>query len=202
MSDENAELHESKPEVEQKQNVDLEALTKRLDSLEASKKRIEDESRSWKAKYQNVKSEREQEETESLQANNDFKGLYEKALEEKAQLVQDATTSKKAALETKLKYEVAKNAKDAADMDILMAAIKVKKSGLLGYDQESGQWKGVSEAIEELRVENTGLFETNKPGFANGRPQAIVSKEKSLEEQLSEDPTSVLDKAVKDLLTF
>ena len=201
MTDSVAEVQNEQPEGEQEQKVDNSELMAQLKRLEASNKRVVEESKSWKAKYQNVKAEVEQKETEQLQASNDFKGLYEKTLEEKQRLEEESANSKKSALETTLKYEVAKNAKDADDMDILLAAIKVKKKDLLGYDKENGQWLGVKEAIDELRTENSGLFVKDKPGMVNGRPGAIVSKDKTIEEQIAEDPTGVLNSALKDLLS-
>ncbi len=200
MSEANAEQQVQKPEGEQEQRVDVGELTARLERLEKSNNRLLDESKSWKAKYQSVRSEVEEQQTQQMQEANDFKGLYEKTLEKAQSLEEMIKTEKKSALENTLKYEVAKNAKDAEDTDLLLAAIKLKKKDLLGYDGENGVWKGVDEAVDELRVSNPGLFVQDKPGMINGRPQSAVPKDKTVDELIDEDANSVLNIALKELL--
>lgn len=200
MSDATAEEQVSKPEGEQEQKVDVEELMSKVERLEKSYNRVLDESKSWKAKYQGVKSEVEEQQTQQMHESNDFKGLYEKTLQKAQSLEEMIKAEKKSALENTLKYEVAKNARDAEDTDLLLAAIKLKKKDLLGYDGENGVWKGVDEAIDDLRVTNPGLFVQNKPGMVNGRPQSAVPKEKTVDELIDEDPNSVLNVALKELL--
>jgi len=200
MSDAPAEKQEVKPEGEQEPKVDVDALVKRMESLESSNQRLLTESKSWKAKYQNVNSEVEKKQTEEMQQANDFKGLWEKSQVDIAELKDIVKDTKRSSLETTLKYEVAKNAKDAEDTDILLAAVKMKKKDLLGYDKETETWKGVDSAIDELRASNPGLFIQDKPGMINGRPKSTIPKEKTVEEQILEDPTAVLNEAITELL--
>lgn len=193
-----AEEHEQKPEGEVKEQIDVEAVIKKLERLESSNQRLLEESKSWKAKYQGVKSEVEQQQTEQMQEANDFKGLYEKAMNKAQNLEEELKSEKRGALESTLKYEVAKNARDAEDTDLVLAALKLKKKDMLGYDREAGVWKGVDEAIEDLRVSNPGLFVKEKPSMESGRPQKVP--EKTVDELITENPSAVLSEVLKDVL--
>lgn len=194
------EQPEAKPEGEQQQLEKFDELVSRVESVEGLNQRLLDESKKWKTKYQDMRSEIEEEKTQKMQEKNDFKGLYEKTLDEANALRDAVKMEKKSSLETTLKYEVAKNARDAEDTDLLLAAIKLKKKDLLGYDNDTGTWKGVGDAIDDLRVSNPGLFVQDKPGMVNGRPQSAVVKDKTVEELVAEDPNSVLNNALKELL--
>ena len=190
----------SKPEGGQEPKVDVDEVMARMERLESSNQRLLDESKSWKAKYQGVQSKVEEAQTEQMQQKNDFKGLYEKTLEKVGSLEEEVRSQQKSGLEKTLQYEVAKVAKDAEDTDLLLAAVKLKKKDLLGYDRESGTWKGVGDAVDELRVSNPGLFVKDKPGMINGRPQSAVPKDKTVDELINDDPNSVLASALEELL--
>lgn len=196
---ETVERQDTNPEVEE-QKVDVSELIARLERLEGSNKRLLDESKQWKSKYQNVKNEVEERERTVLEQNNDFKGLYEKTLGEVETLKGQLMDVKKSGLETSLKYEVAKHGSDAEDVDILLAAVKTKKKDLLGFDAEVGQWKGVDAAIDELRKSNSGLFKSSLPGTVNGRPQPAVEKERTVDDLINEDPAAVLKEALSQIL--
>lgn len=191
---------EQKAPEQVKESMAAEELLARMERLEKSNQRLLDESKTWKAKYQSIKSESEEKQTQQMQEANDFKGLYEKTLEKAKSLEEAIKLEKKTALENTLKYEVAKNAKDAEDTDLLLAAIKLKKKDLLGYDSDNGLWKGVDLAIDELRVSNPGLFVKDKPTMINGRPQSAVTKEKTMDELILENPNSVLNSVLSELL--
>lgn len=198
---ENVEGHDQVPEgdeVRKVQQVDVDALTERLEKLEQSNKRLLDESKSWKAKYQSVKSDVEERENQALKESNDFKGLYEKTLAQVEELKNNYHEVQKASFDTALKYEVAKHGSDAEDTDILLAAVKTKKRDLLGFDKDLKQWKGVDLAIDELRTSNPGLFRRNVPGLENGRPQTNVPKEQTLDDRIADDPMSVFKEVLKD----
>ena len=196
MSEAPAEQQEQ--QAEGQKQVSSDELIKRMERLESSNERLLDESKAWKAKYQSVKSEVEQRETEQMQETNDFKGLYEKAIQKAQSLEDEIKNEKKSALESTLKYEVAKNAKDAEDTDLVLAALKLKKKDMLGYDREAGVWKGVDQAIDDLRVTNPGLFLKEKPGMENGRPQPVP--EKTVDELITDNPSAVLNEVLKNIL--
>lgn len=197
---ENVEGHDAKSEGKEKEQVDTQDLVQRLEGLERSYNRVLDESKTWKSKYQNAKAEADKREHAQLEESNDFKGLYEKTLAQVDDLKTLVQQEKKSKLETSLKYEVAKHGKNARDLDILLAAVKTKKKDLLGYDAENEQWKGVDVAVEDLRRMGLGLFEDNTPGMESGRPQAIVPKEKTVDDLIEEDASAVLRDALKQIL--
>lgn len=187
--------------VEDKETVDVETLTQRLEALENSNQRLLSESKQWKNKYQSVRSEADKKEQEAMAQSNDFKGLYERSLSQIDELKNELVGEKKGKLETGLKYEVAKYGKDAEDMDILLAAVKTKKRDVVGYDTEADSWRGVDSAVDELRKSNPGLFRSSVPGMENGRPRAAVPKEQTIEEKIAESPNGVLEDALKALLS-
>lgn len=200
MSEANAEPQESKPEGEQGRDERLDEAWENIERLESSNRRLLDESKSWKTKYQGVQSKVEEQQTAQMQEKSDFKGLYENQLEKVETLQGELRSQQKNGLESTLKYEVAKYAKDAEDTDIVLAALKIKQKDLLGYDRESGTWKGVNDAVDALRVSNPGLFIKDKPGMINGRPQSAVPKDKTVDELIQENPNSVLTVALEELL--
>lgn len=202
MSD-HVEQHENRPEQVTpeavKPNHDANELMERLERLESSNQRLLDESKSWKSKYQQTKAEIEQQETQKMQQSNDFKGLYEKAQQEINSLKATHEDERRNSLKATLKYEVAKNARDAEDVDLLISALTAKQ-GSLAYDKESKHWEGVESAIGELRKEKPFLFSKERVGMANGRPADNPPKEKSAREKLAEDPNAMLNEVLSNFL--
>jgi len=190
----------NEPELVEEPKVDVDDLTARMERMEASNKRLLEESKTWKTKYQDVRTAADDKITGDLQRQNDFKGLYEKSQATNEELRVDLLETKKAGLETSLQFEVARHGRDAEDVDILLAAVKTKKREVLGYDKEAKKWEGVDQAIEELRKSNPGLFKSNVVGMENGRPQSAVTKEKTVEELIVEDPMAVLKEQLAKIL--
>jgi hypothetical protein len=187
-------------EVVAKEQVNVDDIVSRMEKLENSNKRLLEESKTWKSKYQSVRTEVDQKETEALEQSNDFKGLYEKSQSTISELKGDLMETKKSSLDTALKFEVAKHGKDAEDTEILLAAVKTKQRANLGFDKESSSWVGVDLAVEELRKSNPGLFRSEVPGMISGRPGSTVPKEKTVDELIADDPNSVLEEALKQIL--
>ena len=200
MEDVKAEQSEQVSEETKENAVVDNGLEERLDRLEQSNQRLLDESKSWKSKYQSVKSQAEERETEAMKQTNDFKGLYEKTLEQVDALKTGLVSEKKDNLEKTLRYQVASSAKDAEDMDLLVAAVKMKKKDLIAYNGDNGKYDGVDDAINDLRQTNPGLFSVNKPSMMGGRPGSAISKDKSHEERLAENPRAVLNDEIAELL--
>ena len=184
----------AKPEMETASTpeVNVNEVMSRLEKLESSNTRLLDESKAWKSKYQGLKGEIEEKETQIMTENNDFKSLYEKTQEELAQERAMGLERDRNDLKSSLKFEVAKSARDAEDVDLLISAISSKKDGL-AYDKEAGVWEGVDSVIGELRKEKPFLFSKERVGLSNGRPLSEPPKEKSQRERLIEDPNSVLN---------
>lgn len=194
-----AQGQESGKAEEAKGDVDVNEMMARLEKLESSNSRLLEESRTWKSRYQQTKAEIEQEKTQKMEQSNDFKGLYEKAQQELAAANQAREDEKKESLRATLKYEVAKNAKDAEDVDLLIAAI-TSKQGSLAYDKENRHWEGVESVIGEIRKEKPFLFNRERVGLANGRPSNEAPKEKSAREKLAEDPNAMLNELLKSFV--
>jgi len=198
---EQVEAQVPSPELDQNQNVDVSDLTSRLEALENSNKRLLEESKQWKSKYQTVRSEVDNREREALESQNDFKGLYERAMSEQEALKSQLTENKKKNLRTSLQYEVAKHGSDAQDVEILLAAVQTKKKDLIQYDNEDGSWKGIDLAVDELRKSHAGLFKQDLPGFESGRPSTVKVEEKTVSELLREDSNAVLKDVFKKHLS-
>jgi len=175
--------------------INVSELQARMERLESSNSRLLEESKAWKNKYQNVKSEAEERETLAMQESNDFKGLYEKAQNELAEMKQAQAEVKRDNLKSSLRYEVAKGAKDSLDVDMLVNY--VAGSEFIAYDQEAKQWKGIDDAIGAARKEKSFLFDRERVGMANGRPSDQPPKEKSARERLADDPKAVLNELLQ-----
>lgn len=196
-------------ETGKEQKVDLEALQARMDRLETKNSELESrnsrllkESKDWKARFHSKVSENEKEKVDKMQEANDFKGLWERSQEDTQKLKQENEAERTLRLETELKFEVASHARDAEDLDLVVYAMKKRKKDLLGYDSETKQWKGVKEAVNELRSEDgtSRLFGSEKPGMISGRPQSAVPKQKTVEELIEENPNAVLTGLVTQLV--
>ena len=190
-SEQGVQNQESGTGVDTAPQIDVNELAQRVEQLESSKARLLEESKTWKSKYQSAKAEQEQKETQAMQESNDFKGLYEKAQQDVMELKQRIESDKTESLKSSLRYEVAKNAKDAQDVDLLVNV--VAGSDLIAYDHEAKQWKGITDAVGAARKEKSFLFDRERVGLANGRPANEPPKEKSVREKLAEDPNAVLN---------
>jgi predicted nuclease with TOPRIM domain len=182
---------------EQEQSVDVNELVSRLDKLESYNAKLLDEAKTTNRKYKQFRADVEEKEKTQMQENNDFKGLYERAIEESSELKQKIQEKERVSVKNSFKYEAAKHAPDTIDPDLLIAALNTKKE-TIAYDHDASLWKGVDQAINELRSEKPFLFREEKVGMSNGRPQAVLNKEKTFEEQFKDDPDSIWENALKN----
>lgn len=180
----------------QKQQDDV---LSRLEKLESYNEKLLSETKQWRQKYKGLKTEVEEKDTMRMQEGNDFKGLYEKTLEELSVTKATVAEKERSAIKSSFKYEAAKYAPDTVDSELLIAALNSKKN-VVAYDSEEG-WKGIDSAIGELRKEKPYLFNSEKMGMINGRPQAVAVKEKTIEEALDEDTSGVLAGALSQLFS-
>ncbi len=192
---------ETKP-VEEKPvepTIDVEALAKRVEQLESSNNRLLDESKGWKEKYQGLKSNVDKENETKLTENEQWKELLEiekNKVHELSSKVKNLTTS---AMQKDLQFKVASLAKDAHDLDDVMSA--VSKTGLLQVDSENGVITGIEEAYNSVRENKKHLFDTNKvAGMGGSRPSGEAPKEKSIDEQIAEDPNKLLGDVLQGLI--
>lgn len=190
-TEENSEV--KKPEI------DMEALAKRVEQLESSNSRLLDESKGWKEKYQGLKGHIEKEQESKLTENEQWKELVEIEKNRRFELeskVKDLTTL---SMQKDLQYKVAALAKDAYNVDDVVTA--VSRSGMLNIDKEAGTITGIEEAYNMVRQEKPYYFDTTKKsGMSAGKPDTMVPKEKTLDEQLEENPNDVLASVLKNLV--
>ena len=190
---------EENSEVKNEQTIDVEALAKRVEQLESSKNRLLEESKSWKEKYQGLKGHVEKEQESKLTENEQWKELVEIEKNKRFELeskVKDLTTL---TMQKDLQYKVASLAKDAHNVDDVVTAIS--RSGLLDIDKETGSIRGIEEAYNKVREEKPYYFNTaKKSGMSAGKPDNMLPKEKTLDEQIAEDPNAMLANVLKDLV--
>ena len=181
-------------ETANRETVDVNELMERLEKLESYNEKLINETKQWRTKYKSVRDKVEEVETEKLKQTDNFKGLYEKESERVASLQNELHNIRRSNMKTSLKFEVAKHAKDAKDIDDVIAAIN-RTPGLIAYDDEIGEFKGIEDAVGLVRQEKKYLFNENRTGFVNGRPQGVPTK--NLQERLKEDPESVWEEALR-----
>lgn len=189
----------AKAPEENKPEVDVNDLMKRVEQLESSKNRLLEESKGWKEKYQGLKTNVEKENEQKLTENEQWKELVEIEKNTRFELeskVKDLTTM---TMQKDLQYKVASLAKDAHNVDDVVTAIS--RSGLLEIDKETGTIRGIEEAYNRVREEKPYYFDTaKKSGMSAGKPDNMIPKEKSLDEQIAENPNEILASVLKDLV--
>lgn len=179
--------------------IDVEALAKKVEQLESSNSRLLDESKTWKEKYQGVKSEREKDTEAKLTENEQWKELLDLERNKVHELSAENKSLKTRGMQTDLRYKVASLAKDAHDVEDVVTA--VAKSGMLSMDAENGSISGIEEAYNKIREEKPHFFNTaKKSGMSMGSPDNMIPKEKSAEEIIAEDPNAALAEALKGIV--
>jgi hypothetical protein len=183
----------------QKPEIDMEALAKRVEQLESSNSRLLDESKSWKEKYQGLKGHVEKEQEHKLTENEQWKELVEIEKNKRFELESKVKNLTTLSMQKDLQFKVAALAKDAYNVEDVVAA--VSRSGMLNIDKEAGTITGIEEAYNMVRQEKPYYFDTaKKSGMSAGKPNDMLPKEKTLDEQLEENPNEVLASVLKNLV--
>ena len=157
-------------------------LIARIEKLEATNNRLLTESKEYKTKYQKVRSEVESKERTELESKEEWKELLEKEREEKFRINEQLHSIKKNTLKSQLRFEIAKNAKDAYSIDDIARMIPMSD---LEVDEDNLSVHGVTEAIEKLRKEKTYLFQNEKTAkMVTERPSAFDNEPLSYGEEL------------------
>ena len=96
-----------------------------------------------------------------------------------------------------LNFQVASMAGDAYDVNDIVNSLP---RTLLTLDEESESVGGIEEAINYVRENKPHLFKKdNKSGMTSGRPEG-VTRDKSFEEKLNEDPNSMLSEVLSSFI--
>lgn len=180
------------------QEVDVAKLMERVERLEASKNRVEEESKSWKSKFQGLAKTVEDEKRVKLEETENWKELLEIEKNRRSDYEVQLRDTKKAVLQKELNFKVASLAKDAYDVgDVINSLPK----DMIEINEEDLSINGISEAINSVRESKPHLFQReNKSGMTSSRPSGDVPKDKSFEEQLLDDPNSMLGDVLKDFI--
>ena len=120
--------------------VDVNELAVRMEKLESYNSKLLEETKQWRGKFKNLRTEVDGRETQAMQDKNDFKGLYEKNQEELAGLRQEIKKEKITNLESDFRLMAARHAPDAEDPELLVAVLNRKK-GSVAYDHDNKQWE-------------------------------------------------------------
>ncbi len=165
-----AEQPEKPEQAEQTQSIE-----ERLAQLESTNKRLLEQSKEWKSKYQSVKEDVEKKEQETLSQKEDWKKLLEKERESHGALKDRLSKLKLKTINKALEFEIAKAAPDAQDIDLLKQALPRDVIDAVEEDDDI-KLVGVKEAVEKLKGEKPFLFKPKQiPGMAQGKPAVDAS---------------------------
>ncbi|MDH3324131.1 MAG: hypothetical protein OEL89_00670 [Candidatus Peregrinibacteria bacterium] len=190
--------------LENNQEVDVNDLQKKLDEynemltqLKSTNERLLDEQKKNVEKYRRVRDENQElvqfkQEKEvltkkQLESEENWKELLRIEQEEKERLAKEkgdysskAEKMAKMMIDKDLKMQVASYAPDAYDADTLLFKVKQKQIEL---DEENLTFKGVKEAIDDLRKDQTFLFNVKKAEtMVNSIPKTSEPKQRTLDE--------------------
>jgi len=165
---------------------ELEEIQRAKAEAEASKQRLEEESKKYKQRAQDAEGKLSEAEKKKLEEQGNLQELLRKEREEKEKLAGRLNETTSSVLREKLRSEVAKVAKDAHDVDMILKVTDHK--ALLKIDESELKVEGVNDFVSKVRETHGFLFskkampetENKKPGgkdFDN-----MTNEEKYLEE--------------------
>lgn len=189
------------PKSANESNVSVEELMNEVQKLKAYNEKLVMDSKSSSEKYKRLRDDIEQKKLVELEAEQNYQELnkeLKKRLEERDSKLKEVANM---AADRSFQLEVLRKAPDAdpAYLDDLVA--NVKRSPLLEVNDDL-TINGISEALDDLRKHKKGFFgKSGGAGFYDKRPgQPAEKKEKTLDEQIAENPNDVLKQALTGLL--
>lgn len=163
-------------------------LEAEIENLKRTNARILEEHGQAKQRLKKYQSEKEEIEQEHLKKAGKFEDLYHQSQEKIDQWQSRYTSLEKQVLEKDLRAQMLTHANDiGVDFDLFKAALN-KFEGVKS-DPETMSWKGVKEAVEEMREKMPNLFVPREtaPQFGK-RPsgnQTEVDKEEAFRSELA-----------------
>jgi len=163
------------------QETTLESLQAKLEALQAdlkstadAKERILAESSGYKARAQKAEGELSNKEKESLQAQGKTTELLALAQRERDEAVNKTKALENSLLKQKLHSEVAKHAKDAHDVDMILKVQDNRDLLSVGFDDENLPFaSGVENYVNKIRETKPYLFhKASLPSTETGSPKA------------------------------
>jgi hypothetical protein len=147
------------PTVEELQKQ-LEDEKKRADALQASKDRIENESKTYKQRAQEAEGKLTDAEKKKLEDEGKLQELLNKEREDNKKLNERLSNTMGTALREKLRTEIAKEAPDAHDIDMVLKVADHKD--LLKIDEDALTVEGVKDFVGKCKETHKYLFKSSK----------------------------------------
>ena len=164
-----SELTTEKSEVTSNK-IDVEKLIAENQALKASKNRILNESKDYKAKAQELDSMLKIKETAELEKQGEYEKLLQQERLDKQGLLEQIGQTKKRLLRSSIKEAVSKKAKDAVDVELLLRLPEA--DGIL-YDEDTLEVdeESIDKVISSVRASRDYLFTKGKIATqATGNP--------------------------------
>ena len=196
-------LQESKPEVVTSSSVDVQALIRENEALKASKERILNESKDYKAKFQESHTRLESIEQEKLEKNGEFEVMLGKSREELSGEKERVSLLEKKLIDRDANFKISQVAHDLVDSN---AFEFFKQSKLfketVQYDPETYEIdvESVKAAYEKSKVDMNYLYKpTNIAGQASGLPKEEKPYVKPLSKMSKEELAVARSAALKQM---
>lgn len=172
---------------------ELEETRKAKAEAEASRQRIEEESKKYKTRAQDAETKLTEAEKKKLEEQGNLQELLKKEREETAKLTAKLNDTTSTVLREKLRSEVAKVAKDAHDVDMILKVTDHK--ALLKIDEESMKIEGVTDFVAKVRESHGFLFSKKEmPNTENKKPTDKDFDSKTADEKYNEELKKVRTK--------
>lgn len=182
-------VEELQKELEEAQKANAEAI--------ASRQRIEEESKKYKTRAQEAESKLTEAEKKKLEESGNLQELLAKEREENSKLSKRLNETTSNVIREKLRSEVAKVAKDAHDVDMILKVTDHK--GLLKIDEEGMKIEGINDFVGKVRETHSYLFSKKEmPKTEDRKPSDKDFDSKTSEEKYQEALRGV--KTRKELL--
>jgi hypothetical protein len=195
MSEGTTEIKVEQPEIKSEQELNPILLKEELDRIKQTNERLLQESKEYKNKYSSLKTSIDGETKKKLEDEKDWKTLLEKERTSNSELSENLIKMKKQTLRKALDFEVAKYAKDAYDVEDVIASLD-KES--IKIDEDNLAILGVEEAVNALRTKKNYLFNSNKkPAMVDDRPGFNKPEKKPVDKLNIKESMATL----KDLIT-
>ena len=159
----------------------LQEKANRVDALEASKKRVEEEASKIKARAKEAEDKLKEAEVKELEAKGKTQELLDKERADRIALEEKLKARTTSALKEKLRTEVLKVAKDAHDVDMILKVSEHKQ--LLKLDEDSLGVEGVKEFVEAVRGSHSFLFGAKRMDTTNNLPPGKKAEEEFKSEE-------------------
>lgn len=191
---------ESNVEQPQVSAEDFAAMKEQIERLTSTNQRLLEESKTYKSKAQQKAEELEQIERQKLQDAGKLEELLELERNKAHQAETRAKSLERETMKRSLQLEVASHARDARDLKLVLAAINADD---FSYDEATGAFKGVDQAVSNVKSTHPFLFESKSmPSTPDGRPAANVPRDLTLQDKIADkgERNNLLNEALNELL--